>query len=77
MKPGSAIDELELNRVLCEHYGVRLAGVIVNKVFNDKYDRKSYAIKALLNVLICKIFPVSIVRDQNLHDQGFKTNVGR
>lgn len=45
---GSAIDELELNRVLCQHYGVRLAGVVINKVFPDKYDQtKTYMTKAL------------------------------
>ena len=32
---GSAFDELELNRVLCEHYGVKIAGVVVNKVRAD------------------------------------------
>jgi len=45
---GSAIDELQLNRVLCQHYGVRLAGVIINKVYHDKYDQtKTYMTKAL------------------------------
>jgi dethiobiotin synthetase len=45
---GSAFDELELNRILCQHYNVRIAGVIVNKVRNDKYDQtKHYLTKAL------------------------------
>jgi len=45
---GSAFDELELNRVLCEHYNVRVAGVIINKVLPDKYDQtKHYMSKAL------------------------------
>jgi BioD-like phosphotransacetylase family protein len=45
---GSAFDELELNRILCQHYNVRIAGVIVNKVRNDKYDQtKHYLAKAL------------------------------
>lgn len=46
---GSAFDELELNRVLCEHYGVKIAGVVVNKVRADKYDQtKHYMSKALM-----------------------------
>jgi len=46
---GSAFDELELNRVLCQHYGVRLAGVVVNRVRPDKYDQtKHYLSKALM-----------------------------
>jgi BioD-like phosphotransacetylase family protein len=45
---GSAFDELELNRMLCQHYNVRIAGVIINKVMHDKYDQtKEYLSKAL------------------------------
>lgn len=45
---GSAFDELELNRVLCQHYNVRIAGVVINKVIPDKYDQtKEYMGKAL------------------------------
>jgi BioD-like phosphotransacetylase family protein len=45
---GKAFDELELNRVICEHYNVPIAGVIINKVQNDKYDQtKHYLEKAL------------------------------
>lgn len=45
---GSAFDELQLNRVLCQHYGVRLAGVIINKVYPTKYDQtKTNMTKAL------------------------------
>jgi len=33
---GSAFDELELNRLMCEREGVRLKGVILNKVRPDK-----------------------------------------
>ena len=40
----------ELNRVLCEKYGVPIAGVVVNKVIPDKYDQtKHYMGKALLD----------------------------
>lgn len=46
---GSCFDELELNRILCKHHGVRLAGVIINKVLPDKYEQtKSYMSRALM-----------------------------
>jgi len=45
---GSAFDELELNRVLCQHYDVPIAGVVINKVLPDKYEQtKHYMAKAL------------------------------
>jgi len=45
---GSAFDELELNRIICKHYGVRIAGVVINKVFPSKYDQtKHYMTKVL------------------------------
>lgn len=45
---GSAFDELELNRILCQHYNVRIAGVVINKVLPDKYEQtKHYMAKAL------------------------------
>jgi len=44
---GSAFDELELNRVLCEKYNVPIAGVVINKVIPSKYDQtKHYMSKA-------------------------------
>jgi BioD-like phosphotransacetylase family protein len=47
---GSAFDELELNRVLCQHYNVRIAGVVINKVIPSKYDQtKHYMSKALMD----------------------------
>jgi dethiobiotin synthetase len=46
---GSAFDELELNRVLCQHYNVRIAGVILNKVRRDKLEQtEHYMRKAML-----------------------------
>jgi BioD-like phosphotransacetylase family protein len=33
---GSSFDELELNRTQCEKHGVRVAGVILNRVLDDK-----------------------------------------
>lgn len=46
---GSAFDELELNRVLCQHYNVRIAGVIINKVRPDKFEQtKHYMRKAMM-----------------------------
>ena len=45
---GSAFDELELNRVLCMHHNVRIAGVIVNKVIPEKYEQtKDYMSRAM------------------------------
>jgi len=47
---GSAFDELELNRVLCEKYNVPIAGVLINKVIPDKYEQtKFYLEKALMD----------------------------
>jgi BioD-like phosphotransacetylase family protein len=46
---GKAFDELELNRVLCQHYNVRVAGVIINKVIPEKYEQtKHYMAKAMM-----------------------------
>jgi len=46
---GSAFDELELNRILCQHYNVRIAGVIINKVIPDKFEQtKHYMAKAMM-----------------------------
>ena len=45
---GSAFDELELNRIFCEHYNVPIAGVIINKVHPEKYNQTKHSIgKAL------------------------------
>ena len=47
---GSAFDELELNRVLAQHYNVRIAGVVINKVLPSKYEQtKQYMSKALMD----------------------------
>lgn len=46
---GSAFDELELNRILAQHYNVRIAGVILNKVIPDKVEQTAkYMKKAML-----------------------------
>lgn len=46
---GKAFDELELNRVLCEQNNVRIAGVIINKVFPEKYEQtKDYLERAMM-----------------------------
>lgn len=45
---GGTMDELELNRSLCEQAGVDIAGVIINKVLPEKYEQtKHYLTKAL------------------------------
>lgn len=47
---GSSFDELELNRIICQHYGVRIAGVILNKVMREKCEQtKTYMSKVLKN----------------------------
>mmetsp|Transcript_7589 Transcript_7589/g.16423 ORF Transcript_7589/g.16423 Transcript_7589/m.16423 type:complete len:421 (+) Transcript_7589:296-1558(+) len=44
---GSAFDELELNRALCEKHNVPIAGVVINKVIPEKYEQtKRYMSKA-------------------------------
>jgi BioD-like phosphotransacetylase family protein len=46
---GSAFDELELNRILAQHYNVRIAGVILNKVLPDKLEQTAkYMQKAMM-----------------------------
>lgn len=45
---GSAFDELELNRVICEHYGVKIAGVVMNKVLPEKYEQTKYYMSKVL-----------------------------
>eukprot|EP00903_Cladosiphon_okamuranus_P012146 g11395.t1 len=35
---GSAYDELELNRGICEKYGIKVRGVVLNKVVPDKLE---------------------------------------
>ncbi|CAM9654872.1 unnamed protein product, partial [Discosporangium mesarthrocarpum] len=35
---GSAYDELELNRGICEKYGLKVKGVVLNKVVPEKVD---------------------------------------
>lgn len=46
---GSTFDELSLNKTMCEKYGVRIAGVILNRVLDDKremiFDYMSKALK--------------------------------
>jgi dethiobiotin synthetase len=45
---GSSFDELELNRVQCEKYNVQVAGVILNRVLDEKRDMiQEYMKKAL------------------------------
>ena len=46
---GSAFDELELNRILCQYYNVRIAGVIINKVIPEKLEQtKDYMGRAMM-----------------------------
>ena len=42
---GSCIDEIALNRAIFEQAGVPIAGVIINKVLLEKYDRINRAVR--------------------------------
>ena len=42
---GSTFDELELNRILCLHHDVEVAGVVVNRVASEKYEQTRYYIE--------------------------------
>jgi len=45
---GSAFDELALNKLMCDHHGVKVRGVLVNKVKHGKEDMvREYFSKAL------------------------------
>ncbi len=45
---GSSFDALALNKLMCDHYGVKVAGVILNRVLKDKKEMVStYMEKAL------------------------------
>jgi len=57
---GSSFDELELNRLVCNQYGVRIKGVVLNRVQPEKLeDVKTYMTKALRkwNVPVCGLIP--------------------
>lgn len=50
---GSAFDELELNKTLCEKYGAKVVGVILNRVLPDKREMVvGYMTKALKRLKI-------------------------
>lgn len=42
---GSTFDELTLNKILCDHHNVEVAGVIINKVKKEKYEQTRYYIE--------------------------------
>jgi hypothetical protein len=42
---GKPIDEILLNAALFEKYGVKIAGVIINKVLGDKYNKVSELVR--------------------------------
>ncbi|MDD5136568.1 MAG: AAA family ATPase [Candidatus Omnitrophica bacterium] len=55
---GKPIDEVMLNKALLDREGVRLAGVIVNKVLPEKYDKISRIVKAGLTQKGLDVFGV-------------------
>ena len=57
---GSAFDDLAINRLACAHHGVKIKGVIVNKVLPNKVDMiKDYFGRALSrwNVPLLGVIP--------------------
>jgi phosphate acetyltransferase len=46
---GSAFDELALNKSLCDHLGIKIGGVILNRVFDDKREMILHYFKKALN----------------------------
>jgi cobyrinic acid a,c-diamide synthase len=57
---GSAFDDLSINRLACAHHGVKIKGVIVNKVVPNKVDMiKDYFARALArwNVPLLGVVP--------------------
>ena len=45
---GSSFDQLALNKAVCDKYGVRIAGVILNRVLPDKREMiTTYMTRAL------------------------------
>jgi len=69
---GNAIDEIMLNKSVFDRQNVRLAGVIVNKVRPDKYDKVDrYVRKGLkrLGIPVLGVIPyVEILDIPTLHD---------
>jgi len=63
---GKPIDEVMLNKALLDKEGVRLAGVVVNKVLPEKYDRISKLVKKGLEkkgLGVFGVFPYQNVLD--------------
>lgn len=57
---GSAFDELELNRLMCKEFDVKIRGVIINKVQPDKLQMiQEYMTKLLKrwNVPLLGVIP--------------------
>ena len=46
---GSTFDELELNKILCDHHNVPIAGVIINKVIPDKLEQTRHFLEKALD----------------------------
>ncbi|MFA6321715.1 MAG: AAA family ATPase [Candidatus Omnitrophota bacterium] len=55
---GKPIDEVMLNKALLDREGVRLAGVIVNKVLPEKYDKISRIVKKGLEQKNLEVFGI-------------------
>lgn len=55
---GKPIDEILLNKALFDREGVRLLGVVINKVINDKFDKISKLVKKGLDRFGIKVLGV-------------------
>jgi len=63
---GKPIDEVMLNKALLDREGVKLAGVIVNKVLMEKYDRISKLVKKGMEqkgLNVCGVLPHHMILD--------------
>lgn len=54
---GSAYDELELNRGICEKYGIKVRGVVLNKVrVGREHVSSFFSLRCLVLFFICSSF---------------------
>ncbi|SCA64328.1 Uncharacterized protein AB751O23_AH_00060 [Chlamydiales bacterium SCGC AB-751-O23] len=57
---GSTFDEISLNKSLCDQYGVKIKGVVLNKVLPEKLKSSSYYIQKALerwNIPLMGVIP--------------------
>lgn len=78
---GSTFDELTLNKQLCDAFGVRILGVILNKVLPEKREKIAHYVEKALkrwDIPLLGVIPYeAALRQPSLHDyaQLFKTDM--